>query len=120
MSTTSVPLPTLDPKQITSLDAWLRSILWESTLPPPGVQPSPSETKPQGFEIHRLKGRILLNDGTQKMIQGVREVFEILDADKLPVDEDEVKSVAQGKIVLIGRGLGDLSWEASLRNSLGV
>ncbi len=54
------------------------------------------------------------------MIQGVREVFEILDADKLPVDEDEVKSVAQGKIVLIGRGLGDLSWEASLRNSLGV
>jgi G3E family GTPase len=52
------------------------------------------------FEIHRLKGILVLQDGSCKIIQAVREVFEIRDS--------EPKTGGDGdcKLVLIGRGLG--------------
>ncbi|KAI9714633.1 MAG: hypothetical protein M1812_006298 [Candelaria pacifica] len=118
MSTISVPVPVLDPTAIASLDAWLRSLLWESILPPPVAQTEQSEIRHNGFEIHRLKGRIPLSDGSFKMIQGVREVFEIIDTKGQPATNAKTDSLAQGKIILIGRGLGGLPWEASLKNTL--
>ena len=51
----------------------MRSVLWENELPGHSV------TNGTPFEIHRLKGRLMLDNGDEKMVQGVREVFEIFD-----------------------------------------
>ncbi|KAH2966603.1 hypothetical protein KXV49_001390 [Aspergillus fumigatus] len=52
------------------------------------------------FEIHRLKGILALQDGSCKIIQAVREVFEIRDS------EPTTRGGGDCKLVLIGRGLG--------------
>ena len=81
ISTITLTVPVLDVNQITNLDAWLRSVLWNSVLP--GTHSEESDKKPSlNFEIHRLKARIPLSNGDVKIIQGVREIFEILDAPK--------------------------------------
>ena len=104
------------------------------------------------FEIHRLKGLVLVdvaddhkeeepgnsasigkvNSTTRqmKMIQGVREVFEITDLKpKCDVQSDRRKKVVgsveaddaiQGKVVLIGRYIAGLDWEGSLVGWLGL
>ena len=102
------------------LDAWLRSVLWDSHLPLPpeasdGRLPSAKDSPPSEFEIHRTKGLLHLSDGSRKVIQGVREIFEIRD---LPVEEESDSSGgnAMGKIVLIGRGLDLQLFEMSLRS----
>lgn len=64
------------------------------------------------FEVHRLKARILLDDGTVKVVQGVREIFEIKDS----LEKDANTSNAVGKMVLIGRHMGDVNFEQSLLN----
>ncbi|KAI9171162.1 Cobalamin (vitamin B12) biosynthesis CobW-like protein [Paramyrothecium foliicola] len=72
ISTITIPVPQLDPSQLEQVDRWLRSVLWDQKLP---------EKNEEGkFEIHRSKGRFLFNDGQEKLLQGVREVFEIMDS----------------------------------------
>lgn len=98
------------------LDLWLRSLLWEGEVPfPPHSQAekrSEEITLPT-FDIHRLKGRLVMKDGKKHLIQGVREVFEIFDA---PNQETLDHGNGNGKLVLIGRGLrgvdlgGSLEW----------
>jgi len=66
--------------QLSNLDAWLRSLLWESSLP--GLEFETTDSDTASFEIHRLKARLPLSNGDVKIVQGVREVFEILDAPK--------------------------------------
>ncbi len=45
------------------------------------------------------------------MLQGVREVFELVDLEQANMDMG-------GKIVLIGRGIGGLDFEGSLARAL--
>lgn len=58
------------------------------------------------------------------MVQGVRDVFEIVDLDpggrrvRKGVEAKEEKQ--EGKLVLIGRGLREVAFGASLRGALGV
>lgn len=74
------------------------------------------------FEIHRLKGRLLVRDGSVKMVQGVREIFEIIDVEEdRPTVERKNHETAKspiggssGKLVLIGRGIAELKWSDSL------
>lgn len=81
-----------------------------------------SEMERTDFEIHRTKGRIQLVDGTLKLLQGVREVFELLDAadvsgnDKSPASQS--RTGEGGKIVLIGRGIVTATFEHSLQDAL--
>ena len=91
------------------MDEWLRQVLWESTLPLSNNVGSPKEAV---FEIHRLKGRLLLQSGLVKMVQGVREIFEITDLSTEGTTEGE--GLETGKIVLIGRNVADQGWEESL------
>ncbi|KAJ6172087.1 hypothetical protein N7470_001154 [Penicillium chermesinum] len=102
ISTTAIVTPPIPADRVMKVDEWLRSVLWESTLPT-GVDPAP-EGHPIGFEIHRLKGILTLDDGSSKIIQAVRDTFEIRDSQPRPDDGDEA-AVSQCKIVLIGRGL---------------
>ncbi len=57
------------------------------------------------------------------MIQGVREVFEIVDVESTaepPGSRDESAVKREGKLVLIGRGLSELPVEENLRSVLGI
>lgn len=109
ISTLSIPLPALSIKQIDGVDAWLRAVLWENELP---GEKMTDQQKPH-FEIHRLKGRLVLKDGGEKMIQGVRELFEIMDNPTSASPENDVHS--SGKLVLIGRHLEEYDFPKSLK-----
>jgi G3E family GTPase len=118
ISTIAIPLPALNVSQLNLLDAWLRSTLWESLLPN-------VEVKEQPFEVHRSKGRILLTDGSIHILQGVREIFELAEANgpsdapsQWPIDGSRPKS--EGKLVFIGKGLVRDPFEQSLYRSIGV
>lgn len=65
------------------------------------------------FEIHRSKGRLVFSNGDVKLLQGVREIFELIDA---PNGADI--SLKEGKIILIGRGVKDIDFESNLRQTL--
>lgn len=92
------------------MDAWLRSVLWDNVLP--GHDAGAKETA-LPFEMHRLKGRLVLEDGSEKMVQGVRELFEIFDN-----EASSSSSLAKGKMVLIGRHLTEFDFQASLLNTI--
>lgn len=104
----------LEVEQLSNLDAWLRAILWDSRLP--GIQTNPADNRK--FEIHRLKARLTFSNGEVKIIQGVREVFEILDAPKVSGYASADVANSGGKIVLIGRELLDLALTESFRNTV--
>ncbi|KAJ5133178.1 hypothetical protein N7448_001792 [Penicillium atrosanguineum] len=100
ISTSAILTSPISASKVPKIDEWLQSVLWDSVLPE--CPKSPSESHPTDFEIHRLKGIIYFEDGSTKIIQAVRDVFEIRDSDPWQKGEKEV----QCKIVLIGRGLG--------------
>lgn len=106
ISTVTVDVPRLAPEQLKQIDRWLRSVLWEGEVPGEAA----SSTTP--VEIHRLKARLVFKNGDVKMVQGVREVFEIFDADQSSLQKEDPKQT--GKIVLIGRGVKELNFERSL------
>jgi G3E family GTPase len=87
------------------LDKWLQAVLWESRIPW-----TASKEQSTNFVIHRLKGKITLDNGEVKMIQGVREVFDII---KVLVESRD-QAEEQGKIVMIGKHLAGIPWESSL------
>jgi G3E family GTPase len=88
ISTVTFTLPTFDVHKLHMLEEFLRGLLWE-----------PNMTE-KGYEIHRTKGRIVMTDESVKVVQGVREIFEIEDA--LNESSDGFKN---SKLVFIGRGL---------------
>lgn len=55
------------------------------------------------------------------MVQGVREVFEIVDLKESSKkaghasDWQDGASIIEGKLILIGRGLADQPWDLSLK-----
>lgn len=106
IGTMMLDLPVLDAPMLIRLDEWLRSVLWESRLPHFG------SNAPRDWEIHRIKGRMPLQDGGLKMLQGVREIFELVDgvSNQSPADV--------GKIVLIGRNIGGKDSLAAFQKSL--
>lgn len=119
ISTLTLPLPPLTPSQLLSLESWLRSLLWDSLLP----TEDPNSTHPTfPFAIHRLKGRIFTTAGAVMMVQGVREVFEIVDMDpggrRRSAGKDVEGNKEEGKLVLIGRGLQEAAFGGSLRGWL--
>lgn len=102
MSTVTFDIPILRPEQLSSVDAWLRSVLWDKLAPLKG-----SEKPPNSYEIHRLKARLLFSDGSVKVVQGVRDIFEIVDG----VQPEGIPN--NGKMVIIGRGLSTTNFEES-------
>lgn len=107
----------LKPEQLVDIDAWLRSVLWDLKLPSLDCDQKSNGTGDTCFEIHRLKARLLLSNGDVKIVQAVREVFEIIDAPQ-PDDASLAIPPLEGKIVLIGRHLVDVLFEESLINTI--
>jgi len=113
ISTISVLVPRLNETLLKAAEAWIQSVLWESTLVLPAERSG--SLKYDDFEVHRLKGRLALDSGLFKMVQGVRDVFEITDTTSVSTGESRVP---EGKLVLIGRGLEGLPWQESFRCAL--
>jgi hypothetical protein len=113
ISTVAIPVPTLKDEQVQRLEAWLRCVLWDSVL----ILPPRAEGtgKPSHLSVFRVKGRLVLDSGAVKMVQAVREVFEITDAGGA---EAGGGGALAGKLVLIGRGLAGLPWEESVRHGV--
>lgn len=125
ISTMAITLPPISPSQVPKVDAWLQSILWDATLPASsisGPSSSSSQPHPTDFDVHRLKGILVLNDGTHKIIQAVRAIFEIQDAGPVSAagDGEDQNKKTQCKIVLIGLRLGmdTQVWQRSLEEFL--
>ncbi|KAB8349798.1 hypothetical protein FH972_023811 [Carpinus fangiana] len=105
ISTITLRIPALEDGEegLERLDAWLRGVCWEGMFSDTGEK--------GGFDVHRIKGRIPLTDGKLKILQGVREVFDLTDA----VTNDTANGAStEGKIVVIGRGLNAARWQKSL------
>lgn len=109
ISTRTMTLPALRLDQLPRLDQWLRSLLWDCNLP---NTLTPNADPPTPFEIHRVKGRIPMTNGTIKLVQGVREIFEVTDP-KEPGNIESNMSEIGGKIVFIGRNIGNLRFRDS-------
>lgn len=102
-------------EQLSNLDSWLRSILWDSKLPTLGSGKPIPGAEDRKLEIHRLKARLPFSNGDIKIVQGVREVFEILDC---PKSDESASGASGGKVVLIGRNLPGVSFEESFINTM--
>ena len=105
IATSTISFPALDPKQVDNFDLFLRTMLWDETLP--------KDTPHESFEIHRLKGRIPVKDGRVLLLQGVRNLYELNEAKEPARDDDEAK------LVLIGRGVDQAAFRQSLVQTLG-
>jgi len=92
------------------MDAWLRSVLWHNILP--GHKPHEGPA----YDIHRLKGRFFVKDGSEKIVQGVREIFDIFDS---PSPQSDPSLPRTGKLVLIGRHLDSYDFQKSLLETVG-
>ncbi|KAI7095750.1 cobW-domain-containing protein, partial [Hortaea werneckii] len=110
IGTMSLSLPSLNEKGLDRLDAWLRSVLWESSLP--------RHEDKKGWEIHRTKGRLVMSDGRTKMLQGVREIFELIDGADVQKDAHAESEEQGGRIVIIGRNVGGESIASTFQESL--
>lgn len=84
--------------QFKHVESFLQHMLWDG------------EKDDDEAEIHRLKGLVIKvgEPATVKVIQGVRETYDIID------DAQLVEGVTSNKLVLIGKGLN----EKSLRDTL--
>lgn len=109
IGTLMLTLPVLDSDMMLRLDEWLRSVLWESRLP------LLESERQDDWEIHRTKGRMPLHNGGLKMLQGVREIFELVDGVPEVGSSNHV-----GKIVLIGRNIGGEGSLAAFQRSLNI
>ena len=97
------------------LDGWLRSVLWESKVP--GYEEAVT-----GWEIHRAKGRVRVVGGGVKMLQGVREIFELIDGveDETGDEETGEEKEQGGRIVFIGRNVSAETTAAAFQHSLDI
>ncbi|KAI5366046.1 putative cobW/HypB/UreG, nucleotide-binding domain, cobalamin (vitamin B12) biosynthesis CobW [Septoria linicola] len=116
IGTMTLSLPVLDDQGVQRLDSWLQSVLWEARLP--GTAEAAVDASNANWEIHRSKGRMPLTNGRLKMLQGVREIFDLIDG---AVDADTAEGESdqkQGKLVFIGRNIGDEETRAAFQKSL--
>ena len=96
---------------MTLLEAWLRSLLWERILPTPFLH-SGSDYGEAEFDIHRTKGLFQIKNKSWRVIQGVRDVFEIREIEPFSLPEEDNQNA--GKVILIGQGLDQNMFQCSL------
>ncbi|OCT50927.1 COBW domain-containing protein 1 [Cladophialophora carrionii] len=94
ISTLTIPLPPFDPQKLPLLVGWLETILWDADERQKG--------RSTRYEVHRTKGLVRCTDGSSRVVQGVREIFELIE---VPPTADAEKAGAEGKIVFIGRNV---------------
>lgn len=104
ITTTTITFPALTAKQVGKFDYFLRTVLWEESLPD-GAEHAP-------FEVHRLKARIPIPDGKMLLIQGVRNIYDTNEVKREGTQSEDAK------LVLIGKGVDQESLKDSLLKTL--
>lgn len=104
ITTTTITFRALTTAQIDKFDFFLRTILWEETLP--------GDAKCGPFEVHRLKARIPIHGSKMLLIQGVRNIY-----DTNEVEREDGQS-EDAKLVLIGKGVDQKALKDSLLKTL--
>lgn len=100
ITTITIPLPPLSTQQYNSLNRFLEDTLWTTS----GTGESrPADEHGVKLDILRTKGLIRLVDGREYVLQGVTDVFELKEVVKDIGDDRE----SVGKVVFIGRGVGE-------------
>ncbi|KAK9451240.1 CobW/HypB/UreG, nucleotide-binding domain-containing protein [Limtongia smithiae] len=94
ISTITITLPRLSDEQNSHLDKWLQNLLWEDSL-------GDEVTVHRELQVHRLKGKILLDSGEVFVIQAVRDTYDVIPITSAATGD----STDNGKMVLIGKGL---------------
>ena len=102
-----VSCPVLSSVQQERLEEWIRTVLWESQLPEHS-----SNDRDRPLEVLRCKGIFGTQSGQTLVLQGVRNLYELE-----PLVGDDVGLPEHGKLVFIGKGLGD-AVRQSLENIL--
>ncbi|KAH8729040.1 CobW/HypB/UreG, nucleotide-binding domain-containing protein [Phaeosphaeriaceae sp. PMI808] len=105
ITTTSISFPALTTAQVDKFDFFLRTILWEETLPHVVAE--------RPFEVHRLKARIPVVDGRMLLIQGVCNIYDTNEVPASTQGGDE-----QAKLVLIGKAVDQSALKESLLKTL--
>ncbi|KAE9405740.1 cobW-domain-containing protein [Gymnopus androsaceus JB14] len=106
ISSIQISLPPLSSSQLAAFDVWIRTVLWEERLPN-GEPSSDSPSSDGGIQVLRCKGLFVLTSGEQHVLQGVRNMYEII-----PLENDDHGTTKSefpiaGKVVLIGKSLGE-------------
>lgn len=102
ISTTTITFPAISKAQAESFDKFLRTVLWEEELP--------GSLSSVPFEIHRLKGRIPVIGGNTLLVQGVRNIYEMSEANS---DQNDYTRDEEAKLVLIGKAVDQPAfWES--------
>lgn len=102
ISTRRFNLPHIHPQSLPILETWLRAVLWRERLRDDNNN-NDSSTRPA--EVHRVKGLLHFTDGSTKILQAVREIFDIIDS-RQDVPSEEIGG--GGRIVMIGRRLENI------------
>ena len=98
---------------LAKFDKWLQQILWEHKLNTSSENEATREESV--FDVHRVKGILKIESGEAKMVQGVRDVFEITDVHSFRGgDQADSGGAVEGKLVMIGKGLANLPWSKDL------
>jgi len=104
-----VSCPVLSSAQQERLEEWIRTVLWESKLPERSTNDCDRD---RPLEVLRCKGIFGTQSGQTLVLQGVRNLYELE-----PLAGDDVGLPEHGKLVFIGKGLGDVVRQ-SLENIL--
>ncbi|TXT15955.1 hypothetical protein VHUM_00458 [Vanrija humicola] len=110
IATVAVPLPVLTTPQWERLNGFLEALLWDGEERLPGLgDPLP--------DVLRTKGYARLEDGSERVVQGVADMFEVTTprASATPGGEDEPSP----KMVFIGRNV-DERLQHALRSHVGI
>lgn len=94
ISSVQVSLTALSESQISKLDEWIRSVLWEEKLPG-------TTAESHNLEVLRCKGIYHAAGRKSYILQGVQTLYDVTE---LPEGNSEGE-IGEGKLVLIGRGL---------------
>ncbi|KAI0317515.1 cobW-domain-containing protein [Amylostereum chailletii] len=95
ISSLQVACPPLTSETLTALDEWLRSVLWEAALPP-------SHDRIEELQVLRCKGLVKTTDGRMLVLQGVQTMYDLSE-----MGGEEMGVGGEGKLVFIGKGLGE-------------
>lgn len=98
-------LPSLTDVQYVEFDKWIRSVLWENTLPSVETVEIGEE-----MEILRTKGVINRDSGEVYILQGVRDMYEIKQAPNGPS--------INTKLVFIGKNTNQDLFQKSIDSYL--
>lgn len=92
ISTIAFSFGKLDEQQMRLFENWIQHVLWENKIDGREV------------EVHRIKGRFVQTNGQVKILQGVRETYELVDMRDEP-EPELLNSKFPSKLVFIGKYL---------------